>query len=121
MDESVVALRAHWMGGIAPRSQPVSNRKAASQGRSDDESSNQRRSWSFKYDLLLRYGEEHSGDCNVPLSHSCVLGNGRELWLGVWLNKQRQKMTATTLKPKRITALQQLVDEGRLSWSVEEY
>ena len=75
--------------------------------------------WLSNLDLLLEYGDEH-GTCNVPYDFVCQLEGGSEVKLGVWLNNQRQYNRKGTLRAYRKARLQELVDEGRLHWSLKD-
>ena len=74
--------------------------------------------WDTRYEALVKYGEEYAGDCNVPQSFRCKLGDGNEVVLGLWLNNQRYLKKQDSLRSDRQTKLQQLVDEGKLDWSI---
>ena len=75
--------------------------------------------WLSNLDLLLEYGDEH-GTCNVPSDFVCQLADGSEVKLGKWLNNQRRHNRKGTLRAYRKARLQELVDEGRLHWSLKD-
>lgn len=54
----------------------------------------------------------------MPRHHKCTLPDGRELKIGEWLHTQRSYYHAGKLRGDRIAALQRLVDEGKLAWSL---
>jgi hypothetical protein len=77
--------------------------------------------WDAMYELILQYGREHGGDCNVPFgyvipNYNNIMNNNIDL--GRWLNTQRrEKRKGTTRFPEyKRQLLQKLVDEARLSW-----
>ena len=80
--------------------------------------------WDVMYSALVRYGECHGGDCNVPQRYITCLENGDEVKLGLWLSRQRQLKTnrdnkdVSIIRLDRMQRLQQLVDEGKLQWRV---
>lgn len=76
--------------------------------------------WDCMFDALLKYGEEHDGNCNVPNTYIEVLPDGSTLNLGSWLHHQRQykKGHGGTLQYDRERRLQELVDSGRLEWDL---
>eukprot|EP00607_Mallomonas_marina_P011040 CAMPEP_0182424144 /NCGR_PEP_ID=MMETSP1167-20130531/10300_1 /TAXON_ID=2988 /ORGANISM="Mallomonas Sp, Strain CCMP3275" /LENGTH=689 /DNA_ID=CAMNT_0024603713 /DNA_START=93 /DNA_END=2162 /DNA_ORIENTATION=- len=78
--------------------------------------------WDLQYDLLLKYGEEHDGNCNVPWGYSCPSpdGSGVDVKLGYWLKAQRSNRKNGKLRPDRLARLQPLVDAGKLRWSKKE-
>jgi hypothetical protein len=78
-------------------------------------SSTLKESWITAFQALIRYGEEY-GTCNVPLMTDYMLGDGTDLRLGRWLDKQRQRQRNKTLCDEKETVLQTLVDDGRLKW-----
>ena len=63
---------------------------------------------------MAKYGDEHGGDCNVPYDYKCILGDGRDVRIGRWLEKQRLYKKNITLKGDRLIKIQQLVDLGKL-------
>ena len=75
--------------------------------------------WNAQYEAIMKYGEEHGGDCNVPASFRCRLGDGNEVNLGLWLSNQRYLKRQDTLRSDRQTKLQWLVDEGKFNWSFD--
>lgn len=80
--------------------------------------------WEHMFDLLIEYGAQHGGDCNVPRAYRHVCADGAVIGLGQWLSDQRKMKRGThgsvkTLQEDREKKLQALVDEGRLFWIVE--
>ena len=82
----------------------------------DEERSNK---WNQMFKLLKEWGKDPDGGngehCNVP-QRKCY----KHKRLGGWLNHQRQKKKSSTLTAERLTKLQELVDEGKLSWEPSE-
>eukprot|EP01041_Mallomonas_annulata_P001767 gene1767-3422_t len=76
-------------------------------------------SWNLQYEALLKYGEEHNGNCNIPRSEKVILSDGSTASLGHWLCSQREFNRKGTLRPERKVLLQRLVDEGKLAWSFD--
>eukprot|EP01041_Mallomonas_annulata_P009327 gene9327-19358_t len=74
--------------------------------------------WDAKYAALVKYGEEHDGDCNIPLRDSKKLDDGVMVPLGSWLRGQRYSFKKNELREDRKARLQQLVDEGKLNWAI---
>lgn len=74
--------------------------------------------WEEKFGLMLKYGDEHGGDCNVPRPYICVGKDGYEITLGVWLLKQKARKESGILRQDRFERLQALVDAGRFKWGV---
>lgn len=79
--------------------------------------------WLRMFEALLQYGQEHDGNCNVPQSHSVLLHDGTLANVGEWLHSQRQnkkgkRKDCRGLRADREAKLQELVDQGRLSWEM---
>eukprot|EP01041_Mallomonas_annulata_P003097 gene3097-6079_t len=72
--------------------------------------------WNRQYEALLKYGDEHDGDCNIPLSEKYMMSDGS---LGQWLATQRKLNNKNILRPDRKEILQRLVDAGKLAWSFD--
>jgi len=72
--------------------------------------------WNFMYDLLVHYGEEHGGDCNVPQGYATTMPDEFEVGLGMWLDNQRSFFNEDKLPYHQVSLLQLLVDSGQLSW-----
>jgi len=79
--------------------------------------------WELMYTALVRYGEENS-HCNVPHHIGFTLDEGGDngptslVRLGFWLGTQRKYKKAGKLKPEYEARLQELVNEGKLKWSM---
>jgi len=69
-----------------------------------------------KVDLLLEYYRVYH-TCNVPNKLVCKLEDGSKVCLGRWLSQCRYKMSS--LRYDRRARLQQLVDEGKLCWTLD--
>lgn len=105
LDDMVAAGKFTWSLGI---------------NRTDDEK------WDARFKLLLSYGEEHGGDCNVPTGYISKISHCRkdtseppfieEIRLGIWLSRQRTSRAKGVLRDDRRQRLQKLVDEGKLLW-----
>ena len=78
--------------------------------------------WDLMYKLMLKYGEEHNGNCNVPSTYSTTLPDGSIYKLGSWLNSQKgyYKTGDSSLTPDRIAKLEKLLNEGRLKFDFRE-
>lgn len=74
--------------------------------------------WERMFDAVVSYGEEHSGNCNVPTNYSQTLPDGSEVRLGLWLYAQRQHRRLNKLRDDHLVKLQDLVDQGKLAWSM---
>lgn len=72
--------------------------------------------WEDKFRLMLKYGDEHDGNCNVPRPYVCTSSYGYEVNLGVWLLKQKSRKESGILRPDRMARLQALVDAGKFRW-----
>jgi len=75
--------------------------------------------WNLHFKALVKYGEDHGGNCNMPKSYVCKLENGTEVRIGRWLDHQRQRRRKGTIRNDRLERIQALVDEGKLAWSME--
>lgn len=79
--------------------------------------------WELMYTALVRYGEEN-GHCNVPHHIGFTLDEGGDsgptslVRLGFWLGTQRKYKKAGKLKPEYEARLHELVNEGKLKWSM---
>jgi len=71
--------------------------------------------WATMMDALEGYGAKH-GHCNVSQCHKYKLEDGSVVWLGAWLQKQRELRRKGILKPDRLDQLQALVEENMLLW-----
>lgn len=72
--------------------------------------------WDQMYIALLKYGEDHNGDCNVPNGYIVTTDTGLELKLGEWLRLQFQhRALQNGLRKNREKRLQDLIDQGRLN------
>jgi len=72
--------------------------------------------WSYKYELLLKWSRERAGGAHCNVNYDCVYEGER---LGTWLNTQRQRYRGDTtknhpLKEDERQKLQTLIDEGKL-------
>mmetsp|Transcript_32226 Transcript_32226/g.32851 ORF Transcript_32226/g.32851 Transcript_32226/m.32851 type:complete len:509 (-) Transcript_32226:88-1614(-) len=76
--------------------------------------------WIRKFKLVLRYGDEHDGNCNVPSAYVCCTEDGKEVKLGAWLHDQREKKRLGKLRPDRLGRLQALVDQEKLKWHMKD-
>ena len=81
--------------------------------------------WDMMYSLLVKYGRENDGDCNVPRSYVATLEDGTSVKLGAWLKDQRKtisnfKLSNTRLFLDRKAKLQVLVDAGKLKWHMRD-
>lgn len=83
------------------------------------------KNWDYRYSLLVAYGEEHNGDCNVPTGYVSKIAHEKsdssetfieEIRLGMWLSRQRTGRAKGELREDRRERLQKLVDEGKLLW-----
>ena len=76
--------------------------------------------WERTFSLLLEYGANHDGDCNVPQKYSVEIQDGTTIKLGFWLNHNHQRVFKRTnhssLTQERKLKLQSLVNEGKLRW-----
>lgn len=70
--------------------------------------------WMEKYLALLEYGKEH-GHCNVPCFYEYILSNGKLIWLGEWLSRQRRCIRQGCLSSERLNLLQLLIRHKLLS------
>mmetsp|Transcript_36446 Transcript_36446/g.37127 ORF Transcript_36446/g.37127 Transcript_36446/m.37127 type:complete len:207 (+) Transcript_36446:77-697(+) len=75
--------------------------------------------WDRYYQSLLRWSEQHDGNCNIPFKEKVTLEDGSEANLGYWLNTQRGLYKRGELREERQNLLQSLVDDGRLVWEVD--
>jgi len=78
------------------------------------------RKWDVMFEALLRYGEQHKGDCNVPTNYISTLHDGTTVCLGVWLAAQRHDRKTGVLKETRVRQLQELADRGSLVWDASK-
>jgi len=74
-----------------------------------------RSQWATMIDALEGYGAKHN-HCNVSQCHKYKLEDGSVVWLGAWLQKQRELRKKGLLKADRLSTLQALVEEGMLLW-----
>jgi len=75
------------------------------------------KAWSDMFNHLIKYGAEHSGDCNVPSNHILPASNIR---LGMWLTYQRNQYKSGNILRKKLETLQNLVDNSHLVWEVTD-
>lgn len=77
--------------------------------------------WEQRFAALLAYGEAH-GHCNVPFHTEVPIvdeyNTETRINLGYWLSTQRQEYKKQELSPHREMMLQQLVDSGKLKWTM---
>ena len=73
--------------------------------------------WDERFTPMLKYGDEHGGDCNVPYDYICKGADGTEVKLGKWACNQRKRLPIGTRKD-RLAKLQVLVDAGKLWWDL---
>lgn len=78
--------------------------------------------WDTMFEVLIQYGEDHGGNCNVPFRFTWTLPDNTKVKLGLWLYHQRQykKGIGGKLRPDREKKLQDLVDVGSLKWNMRE-
>ena len=73
--------------------------------------------WNEMYALLLQYGRENGGNCDVPVKCKFMGPHGRREKLGLWLQTQKSSYQRGTLGTYRQQRLQRLVDKGSMTWS----
>lgn len=75
--------------------------------------------WRRYFTSLLAYGAMNA-DYNVPKNYIGLCpDDGSMVYLGKWLRDQRQAHRAGKLPFETLTSLQQLVNQGKLSWEDE--
>ena len=78
--------------------------------------------WYTNCDMVEDYGLQF-GTCNCPRTCVCVLPDGREINIGLWLRNQRMNKKGNMgkfLTKERELRLQELVDQGKLWWDIKE-
>eukprot|EP01041_Mallomonas_annulata_P006937 gene6937-14088_t len=99
-----------------------SNSSSNSTSGAIDEIQSKSEYWDFMYAALVKYGEEHNGDCLVPYNFSFFNEKGGgggvddEHFLGKWVISQKFKKNLNQLLPDQLIKLQGLVDQGKFSW-----
>ena len=72
--------------------------------------------WQEYYQLLLQYGDQHNGNCNVPTRYDMIIENNKVIHLGFWVAQQRSLYRQKLLYPERVALLEKLVMDGKFSW-----
>eukprot|EP01041_Mallomonas_annulata_P002388 gene2388-4635_t len=74
--------------------------------------------WNENYAAVLKYGQEHGGNCNVPSLFNKKLPDNKTNLLGRWLSAQRLFFKKNELREDRKALLQELVDAGKFKWNI---
>eukprot|EP01041_Mallomonas_annulata_P013261 gene13261-28085_t len=77
-------------------------------------------SWMEYYNVLISYIQQNGNNIYLSTRERFTLPDGRKLSLGRWLRSQQQLFVQGTLRSDRKALLQDLVDDGRLSWQCIE-
>lgn len=75
--------------------------------------------WDAQFDALVQYAKKH-GNCNVRTGYTVELDEKSNVNLYAWLALQRRHKKCGKLRKDRELKLQNLVDEGKLSWQGTE-
>ena len=72
--------------------------------------------WLLKFEAVKEYVAIH-GNSNIQTNYECSLPNVEgKCKLGIWLNRQKFNKKSGVLRDDRFALLDQLVQEGKLSW-----
>jgi Helicase associated domain len=76
--------------------------------------------WILKFEACKEY-IEINGNSNIQTNYECTLpGVDGKCKLGIWLNRQKFNKKSNVLRDDRFQMLDQLVQEGKLSWPGEQ-